>query len=573
VGLAGAGKTTVMAAVRAAYEETGCTVLGTAVSGQAARTLGEEAGISESRTVASLRWRLEHERLELSPRHVVVLDEAGMADDADVVMVLSAASLFGAKVVMVGDDRQLGAVDPGGAHGALVARHAPVVHVLSENLRQRDPAEAGALAELRAGSVPGAVDWYVAHDRVVVAPGRDEVLDAVVDAWATDALAGRDTAMVAWRRANVAELNARARERWEAEGQLSGPELVTAGGIRFAAGDRVVALAPCAGGRVVTSERGVVSAVDPETRTLTADMDDGRVQSFGPEDLDAGHLSHGYATTVHRMQGATTEVTHAYADGGGRELAYVAMSRARACSKVYVVADDLSQATEDLGRDWATERRWRWALDTGTPGPAPERPDRALDRILARAALRRERDALAALVPPDARAERQALERRIDHLKSRLDNLRTGRSPGHGVEELDRVWARARRERVEAERRSDDPFLSRRDRRHWRERAEALRGPEGEARRQLDAAREAAFAEEAPRLTASIARLKARHDELHARRLERIDWLERHPELERRIEQLDAQISRLSRTLEVPGLAMALETDPPDVDIAFGPEL
>jgi ATP-dependent exoDNAse (exonuclease V) alpha subunit len=167
--------------------------------------------------------------------------------------------------------------------------------------------------------VAAAVDWYATHDRVVIAPSRDELLDELVYRWASDALAGKDTALLAWRRANVAELNARARERWAEAGRLSGPELWAPGGARYAAGDRTVTLAPCAGGQVVTSERGVVMGVDTDAWSLVARMDDGRVKRFGPEDLDAAHLAHGYATTVHRMQGATTEVTNRCSRTGRRK--------------------------------------------------------------------------------------------------------------------------------------------------------------------------------------------------------------------------------------------------------------
>ena len=38
-------------------------MLGTATSGQAARTLGTEARLAESRTLASLLWRLDHGRI------------------------------------------------------------------------------------------------------------------------------------------------------------------------------------------------------------------------------------------------------------------------------------------------------------------------------------------------------------------------------------------------------------------------------------------------------------------------------------------------------------------------------
>ncbi len=77
--------------------------------------------------------------------------------------------------------------------------------------------------------------------------------------------------------------------------------------------------------------------------------------------------AYGYATTVHRCQGSTTARAHLFADGGGRELAYVAMSRARGATHAWVVADDLPQAAEDLRRDWSARRTPTWALDAGLP--------------------------------------------------------------------------------------------------------------------------------------------------------------------------------------------------------------
>ncbi len=172
VGVAGSGKTTALACVRDAYEAAGYRVVGTSTSGQAARTLGREAGIAESRTLASLLWRLDHGRLTLDARTVVILDEAGMTADPDLLRVLVAAEAARAKVVLVGDDRQLGPVGPGGALGGLVERSEAVVHVLDENVRQADRGERRALSRLRAGDVDPAVDWYAHHGRIATAPTR-----------------------------------------------------------------------------------------------------------------------------------------------------------------------------------------------------------------------------------------------------------------------------------------------------------------------------------------------------------------------------------------------------------------
>src|SRR5207302_1250646 len=128
LGVAGSGKTTAIRCVADAYAAAGYQVVGTATSGQAARTLGREARIAESRTLASLLWRLDRHTLTLTARHLVVLDEAGMTDDPAMLRLLTAADLAGAKVVMVGDHRQLDAVGSGGALRAVLNRNHSYVH-------------------------------------------------------------------------------------------------------------------------------------------------------------------------------------------------------------------------------------------------------------------------------------------------------------------------------------------------------------------------------------------------------------------------------------------------------------
>jgi hypothetical protein len=224
--------------------------------------------------------------------------------------------------------------------------------------------------------------------------------------------------MMARRRANVAELNRLGRERWAEAGRLSGPELFVAEGVAFAAGDRIVTLAPGAEGELVTSETGTVASVNTFAGTLVARMDDGRMQPFGRDDVTPDHLAHGYAVTVHRSQGATVRTAHSMEDGGGRELAYTKMSRAWEKSSVYTVADSLEQAVEDLVRDWRSERRQRWAIDTGDPGTEADAGDAAkvsapMSEALRVARLQAERGAVAAAIPADPGPDIAATQRRL----------------------------------------------------------------------------------------------------------------------------------------------------------------
>src|SRR5581483_9499283 len=334
LGVAGAGKTTMVRCAAEAYAAAGYDVVGTATSGQAARTLGREAGLTESRTIASLLWRLDHGTLELTARHVVVLDEAGMTDDGDMLGLLTACDLAKAKVILVGDHRQLGPVGPGGALRALLNRHHGIVHVLAENLRQDDPNEREALRQLRGGTVSDAVAWYAANDRIRIAPDAHEARQTTVDAWYGDVRAGRDAAMYAWRRTNVDVLNRLARDRFALDGRLTGPELAAPGGRSYCVGDRIVTLAPGDDGQVVTSERGEVVSLGVQGDSLIVRMDDSRFERLQGDELAEERLAYGYAVTVHRSQGSTVDIAHRYEDGGGRGLAYVSMSRGRETNTV-----------------------------------------------------------------------------------------------------------------------------------------------------------------------------------------------------------------------------------------------
>jgi conjugative relaxase-like TrwC/TraI family protein len=355
VGVAGAGKTTALDAAAMALENSGYRVLGTATSGQAARGLGWGADIA-SRTMRSLLWRLEHHRVSLDERTVVILDEAGMTTDLDMSRLLFAVERARAKIVIVGDHRQLASVGPGGAVAAVVDRHPEIVSELRENLRQHDPAERHALAQLRDGHVLPAVEHYARRERIRVAPRRVEALWAMVEGWAADTQAGHDTFMLAWRRSNVADLNRLARAVAQHLDRLGAEELVAPGGKTYAAGDPVVLLAPNPRGELVTSQRGTVVAIHQEAQALTLAVDDGREVTLRGKDIDAEHLDHGYAMTVHRQQGATCDRTHYLADGGGRELAYWpchAPGSTRSCTRSPTTLTRPSTTSSTTGRQTA----------------------------------------------------------------------------------------------------------------------------------------------------------------------------------------------------------------------------
>ncbi len=370
IGAAGSGKTTALDTVTTVLDRSGYRVLGTSTSGQAARTLAAEAHL-DATTFASLLWRLDHGHETLDSRTIVIVDETGMADDANLARLALAVQHAHARLVLVGDHHQLAAVGPGGALAALIDRHPELTVTLDHNVRQHDVGEQTALAELRDGSVAAAIDWYATNGRIDTRPDRIETLAAMTEAWADDLTNGHDSALLAWRRTDVTDLNRLARYHWDRIGRLYGDDVEVTLGRWYAVGDQLVALAPNPAVGIVTSERLTITGIDDHH--LDAITSDGRHVHITGEGLDTDHLDYGYALTVHRAQGATHDRAHVLAAGGGRELAYVALSRARDHTTVHATDDSLEQAIDDLHTDWGAQRHQRWISDTpAQPGNHPE---------------------------------------------------------------------------------------------------------------------------------------------------------------------------------------------------------
>ena len=243
VGYAGTGKSAMLGVARTAWETAGLRVRGAALSGIAAEGLEGGSGI-ESRTLASLEWGWKEGRDLLTSRDVLVVDEAGLVGSRQMERVLSAAAKAGAKVVLVGDPEQLQAIEAGAAFRALADRHGAVE--ITEVRRQRKAWQCEATRELATGRTGEALGRYERAGMVHGAATREAACTALVGAW--DAVRResphQSQVILACTRAEVAELNALARERLRAGGELGAEhQVATERGERaFAVGDRVMFL-------------------------------------------------------------------------------------------------------------------------------------------------------------------------------------------------------------------------------------------------------------------------------------------------------------------------------------------
>jgi ATP-dependent exoDNAse (exonuclease V) alpha subunit len=249
VGRPGTGKTYTLGVARHAWQLGGYRVLAAAPTGIATVSLGAE-GFEEVATVDRLLAELDTDastahggdRPLLDARTVLVVDEAGMVGSRKLTRLLEHAQRDQAKVVLVGDDRQLAAVDAGGGFRALRLRLG--ASELVENRRQLHAWQREAIELVRQGEVDQAVELYRAHDRVVAAESKQELALALLnDWWAAYQDAEQDPAqdviVLAARRDEVDRLNAYCQQVLARHGRL-GFERLRVEDREVALGDRVV---------------------------------------------------------------------------------------------------------------------------------------------------------------------------------------------------------------------------------------------------------------------------------------------------------------------------------------------
>ncbi len=173
-GVAGAGKSTLVGALHDASDER-FTMIALAPTSSAAAELGKRAGI-ESRTVASL---LARGGRGLDENSVLILDEAGQLGNRQAVRLLQLSRLSGARLILLGDNRQTGAIEQGKPFWLMQQLGLSRVDLMV-SVRQETRAMKAAVALARAGDYASSLDNL---DKVFTAEKPEELAGGLVGEW------------------------------------------------------------------------------------------------------------------------------------------------------------------------------------------------------------------------------------------------------------------------------------------------------------------------------------------------------------------------------------------------------
>ncbi len=372
VGDAGTGKTYALEAVKEALQDQGYKVKGAALAGAAAEELGK-TGI-DSRTIESLLWYLENRpgpggRSILDSKTMLVVDEAGMVDTRRMAELVRHVDEAGATLVLVGDNKQIQAVEQGGAFAKI---HEEVKGGrLSEILRQKSPEDRDAVKAISEGRAADFLSHVANKGHLNVLENKLNAREQLVRDWMEyGSMAPKENLIFCGTNADVAKINREIQIQRIVRGELSveaSNQKNRDGSIaeRFHGGDRVIFKAQNKGLGIKNGNQGTVISVSERLGFITVELDkDAAPRTISLSEFGPTKLKLGYAITAHAAQGATVENGYFLTDEfmSDKELTYVQASRAKLDTFVYTTEIEAGENLTDLAKTMQRSREKELAV-------------------------------------------------------------------------------------------------------------------------------------------------------------------------------------------------------------------
>ncbi|CUX01755.1 putative conjugal transfer protein TraA (fragment) [Agrobacterium genomosp. 2 str. CFBP 5494] len=267
-----------------------------------------------------------------------------MVSSRQMALFVEAATKAGAKLVLVGDPEQLKPIEAGAAFRAIADRIGNAE--LETIYRQREQWMRDASLDLARGNVGKAVAAYQSNGKMIGSELKADAVTNLIADWNRDYDPAKSTLILAHLRRDVRMLNEMARAQLIERGIIApGFVFKTADGVRsFAAGDQIVFLKN--EGSIGVKNGMLAKVVESSAGRLIAEIGDGEHRrQVSVEQRFYNNVDHGYATTVHKSQGATVDSVKVLASLSlDRHLTYVAMTRHREDLGVYYGSRSFAKA-------------------------------------------------------------------------------------------------------------------------------------------------------------------------------------------------------------------------------------
>lgn len=278
----------------------------------------------------------------------VVVDEAGMVDLHAANALAELALETGVGIAMIGDPHQAAPVGHAGAM-ALLQQHADGVVELSDVHRFTDPTYAALTLRLRDPATPEEA-FSIASEldnrgHVHRVESVDHARQAMVDAWFDAARSGQRVALVAGSNDDAHAVSEAIQQRRLDQGEINERRVALGQrGQRLLEGDVVQTRRNDTRNGVQNRATWIVTRIRPD-RIEIRNLNDTTDRRHIPAGYAADHVHLAYATTVHGIQGETTDTSLVGPDVDAAGL-YVGLTRGRTHNQAIVIAPT-AQAARD----------------------------------------------------------------------------------------------------------------------------------------------------------------------------------------------------------------------------------
>ncbi|WP_440876445.1 MobF family relaxase [Thalassotalea sp. PLHSN55] len=352
-GSAGAGKSALMDCVGNAYKSSGYKVIGCAIAKSAANNLADEANI-ETFTIAKLL-----KDKSLAENSILIVDEAGQVSTKDLRKLIDLVNRKNSKLILVGEDKQLDAIEHGGALKYLSQPEILGTTRVETIKRQRETWAREVVADFRDGKAEKALRVLDEKGLLNFSEDAEQTKNLLIEKWNHYRVNNPDkkSLILAQRWQDVTQLNDKVRSILQAEGKIHSKELSIKCSVsgkaftnKFAIGERIRLTKNDYSKNLSNGDLGNIVDIQAQidgSYNFKVKLDNGNKVIINTDEYcnDDGHLymAQAYAMTVYSSQGLTIDgdVFVYYTSGMDRANTYVACSRQKDNCHLFVTAKEL----------------------------------------------------------------------------------------------------------------------------------------------------------------------------------------------------------------------------------------
>ncbi|MFD2016453.1 AAA family ATPase [Vibrio olivae] len=320
----------------------------------------QETGI-QSHTVASLITNISNNRHPLNSVDVLVVDEAGLLPSTDLQLLINEAKVSNCKIILTGEDKQLDAINRGGALRFLSRSEILGTQRIETIRRQRETWAKQVVMDLRDKRSEPALALLEKHNCIHWTDNHDEAIEALINDWHHYQKSNpeKQSLVIAREWKDVRQLSKAIRKIYIREGKVSNENVKLTCSVadkkfeyEYSVGDRVKF---CRNEyRYLQVSNGTLGTIieiarlsDNDTE-LSIALDDKRIITFRASEYsdEIGlNLCHAYALTIFSSQGTTIDgnTFTLYSGRMGQRETYVALSRHKDESHIYINKAEINE--------------------------------------------------------------------------------------------------------------------------------------------------------------------------------------------------------------------------------------